>query len=134
VPLTVLGSFAAPSQAVIDDAEMFRERVGAAASGLLSLAGIKSDPMTGRGPILVSMILDSAWRSGRQLSLADLIRWVQTPPFEQVGVFDLETFFPSKDRTALAMQLNALIASPGFAGWLQGEPLDVGRLLYTKDG
>ena len=32
------------------------------------------------------------------------------------------------------MRLNNLLASPGFAGWLEGESLDVGRLLYTDQG
>ena len=134
LPITVLKSFAAPTQAVLDDAETFRERVAASASGLLSLAGIQSDPLTGREHVLIATILETAWRAGENLSVGDLIRRVQSPPFDKVGVFALETFFPSSDRTAMAMRLNALLASPSFAGWLEGEPLDVQRLLYTKEG
>src|SRR5690606_12942136 len=52
----------------------------------------------------------------------------------RVGVVDLDTFFPAKDRLALGMKLNNLLASPSFASWLAGEPLDVQRLLYTADG
>ncbi len=134
VPLTVLKSFAAPSAAVVADAEMFRERVTAAASGLLSLAGIQSDPLTGHEHVLLATILDQAWRDGKSLTIADLIRAVQSPPFDKVGVFDLEAFLPTKERTAIAMRLNALLASPGFAGWLEGESLDVSKLLYTAEG
>ena len=39
----------------------------------------------------------------------------RTPPFDKVGVVDLESFFPAKDRFELAMRLNNLLASPGFA-------------------
>ncbi len=47
---------------------------------------------------------------------------------------DLETFFPATERFELAMQLNNLFASPGFSAWMEGEPLDVERLLYTAEG
>lgn len=134
VPLTVLKSFAAPSKQVIDDVEAFRDKVTAAASGLLSLAGIESDPLTGHEHVLLATIFDAAWREGQSLTIADLIRSVQSPPFDKVGVFDLETFLPAKDRMAIALKLNALLASPGFAGWLEGESLDVGKLLYTAEG
>ena len=32
------------------------------------------------------------------------------------------------------MRINSILASPSFATWLEGEPLDIGRLLYTPDG
>jgi hypothetical protein len=134
VPLTVLKSFVAPPAAVVNDAEMFRERVTAATSGLLSLVGIESDPLTGHEHVLLATILDASWREEKSLTLADLIRAVQSPPFDKVGVFDLEAFVPAKERTAIAMRLNALLASPGFAGWLEGESLDVADLLYTPEG
>ena len=79
-------------------------------------------------------MLDQAWRAGRDLDMAGLIHAVQSPPFDKVGVIDLETFFPAKERFALAMKLNNLIASPGFAAWMEGESLDVGSLLYTQEG
>ena len=79
-------------------------------------------------------MLDHAWRAGRDLDMAGLIHAVQSPPFDKVGVIDLETFFPAKERFALAMKLNNLIASPGFAAWMEGESLDVGGLLYTTEG
>jgi hypothetical protein len=46
----------------------------------------------------------------------------------------LETFYPASDRQKLAMRLNGVLASPGFAAWLEGEPLDIQRLLWTEDG
>jgi len=134
VPLTVLKSFAAPPKPVVDDAETFRDKVTAAASGLLSLAGIESDPLTGHEHVLLATIFDVAWREGKSLTIADVILLVQSPPFDKVGVFDLETFLPAKERMAIALKLNALLASPGFAGWLEGESLDIGKLLYTSEG
>ena len=134
LPLTVLRSFDAPPAAIVDDSDAFRERVSAATSGLLALLGIDANPVQSREHILISNILDTAWRAGRNLDLAGLIREIQTPPFERVGIMDLDTFFPAKDRTGLAMTLNNLLASPSFANWLEGDPLDVKRLLYTKDG
>ena len=59
---------------------------------------------------------------------------MQSPPVAKVGVLDLESFFPATDRFALAMRLNNVLAAPGFAAWLEGAPLDVGRLLFTPQG
>jgi hypothetical protein len=134
LPLTVLRSFAAPSAAVLEDEDAMRERVSATVSGVLSLAGVEADPIRGREHILLSNILDHAWRAGKSLELSDLLRQIQNPPFDKVGFVDLETFFPAKQRFELAMSLNNLLASPAFAGWLTGEPLDIGRLLYTPAG
>src|SRR6185295_13679676 len=66
--------------------------------------------------------------------LAGLIGAIQKPPFETVVVFDVETFFPAKDRLELAMAINNLLASPGFGVWLEGEALDIQRLLFTAEG
>ena len=66
--------------------------------------------------------------------MAGVIHAVQSPPFQKVGVLDLETFFPAKDRFTLAMKLNNLLASPGFAAWMEGEPMDVGGLFSTREG
>jgi len=134
VPLTVLKSFTAPPQAVVDDNDAFLERVQATTSGLLALLGIDADPVRSREHIFLSKLLDEAWRAGRSLDLAGLIQEIQQPPFKQVGVIDLEKYFPAKDRFKLGLELNNLLASPSFASWLEGEPLDVQRLLYTTAG
>ena len=134
VPLTILKSFNAPPQAVLDDGDAYRDRVQSAASGVLALLGIDADPVKSREHILLSNVLDHAWRAGRDLDLAALIHEIQQPPFKRVGVVDLDTFFPASDRLELGMQLNNLLASPSFASWMEGEPLDVQRLLYTPEG
>lgn len=134
LPLSVLRSFAAPSSVVLADGDALRERVAAGASALLGLLGIDADPLRSREHVLVATILDTAWREGRSLDIGSLIREIQSPPFRQVGVMDLESFFPGKDRFALAMQVNNLLASPSFGAWLTGDPLDVQRLLWTPEG
>ena len=134
LPLTVLRSFTAPPAALIAQGEAYRERIGSSVSGLLALLGIDVDPISSREHILLANILDQVWRIGRDLDMAGFIHAVQSPPFNKVGVIDLETFYPAKERFALAMKLNNLIASPGFAAWMEGDALDIGSLLYTREG
>lgn len=133
-PLQVLRSFDAPGAALIQDQTALRERVLAVVSGLLGLLGRDADPVQSRDHILLSTIIEGAWRAGRSLDLAAMIMEIQKPPFTTVGVFDIETFYPARDRMGLAMSLNNILASPGFAAWTQGEPLDIQRLLYTANG
>lgn len=134
IPMTVLKSFNAPPAAVIEDTDVFTERVSGAASGLLTLMGIEADPLSSKEHILLSNIFEATWRKGQSLDLPALIRAIQNPPIEKIGVFDLESFYPAKERMKLSMTLNNLLASPSFAGWLEGQPLDIKRLMYTEEG
>ncbi|HUP17619.1 MAG TPA: DUF87 domain-containing protein [Acidimicrobiia bacterium] len=137
-PLNVLGSLSAPRQGAASDAgvandgvdtEAIRDEIEGFVSSVLVLAGIKSDPISGPEHILLATIIENAWSQGQDLDLASLIVRVQQPPFRQLGVFELDAFIPPGDRTALALRLNGLVASPSFAAWRQGEPLDIGALL-----
>ena len=134
LPISVLQSFAAPDAALIDDVDLYRERVQATATGILTLLGIDADPVASREHILISRLLDHAWRDGRGLDVASLIAEIQDPPIDKVGVMTLDSFFPAKDRFALAMRLNNLLAAPGFESWMEGEPLNTKNLLYTAEG
>lgn len=134
LPVSILKSFDAPAPAIIDDPELFGERVASTATSLLGLLGIEANPLQSREHILLSTIFTRTWQDGRNLDLAALIQQIQLPPVARVGVMELETFFPSKDRFALAMQLNNLIASPGFSRWLDGDPLDIDAMLHTPTG
>ncbi len=134
LPLTVVRSFGAPPQAVLDNSDAMRERVNGAAAGLLALLGIDADPIRSREQILLSNIFDRAWREKKDLDLGQLIREIQSPSFKKVGVLDLDTFYPATERFTLAMTLNNLLASPGFSAWMEGEALDIQRLLWTADG
>ena len=134
VPLTILKSFDAPSAAVMEDADSFRGRIAGAASGLLALLGIDADPVQSREHILLSKIFEEAWSNGQNLDLAGIIGQIQSPPFQKVGIMELDKFFPEKDRMTMAMTMNNLLASPTFSSWMEGEPLDVKRLLYSTEG
>jgi hypothetical protein len=133
-PLSVLRAFTAPPEAIRLDDELLRERIAATATSLLALVGIEADPLTAPEHLLLSTLLDGAWRAGRDLDLAALITGIQAPPFATVGVMPVDTVFPPKDRLALAMRLNALLAAPSFQGWMQGEPLDTAALLHDAAG
>jgi uncharacterized protein DUF87 len=134
VPLSILRSFEAPEPALRQDPELLQERVGNLATSLLGLVGIQADPIKSREHILLSTLFSNAWSAGQDLDLESLIQQVQTPPISRVGVLDLESFYPAKERFNLAMALNRLLAAPGFQTWLEGEPLDIGRMLYTQAG
>ncbi|HEX2484733.1 MAG TPA: DUF87 domain-containing protein, partial [Myxococcota bacterium] len=133
-PLSVLRSFAAPPAALLADPDGVRERAAAAVSGLLALLGRDADPLRSREHILLSRIVADAWERGADLDLPGLIRGLEAPPFARVGALELESFLPGRDRFALAGALNNLLASPAFAPWLEGEPLEIGRLLRAADG
>jgi len=134
LPVSLLQSFAAPAAALIEDSDLYRERIQSTATGILALLGIDADPIASREHILIARILDDAWQNGRDVDVARLIMAIQDPPFSKVGVMPLDAYFPAKDRHALATRLNNLLASPGFEAWMQGEPLDAARLLHTQAG
>jgi hypothetical protein len=134
LPVSILKSFAAPEAGVREDEELLRERIASTATGILTLLGIAADPLKSREHILVATVFAEAWKKGEDLDLAALISRIQNPPFTKIGVVELESFFPAKDRFALAMSLNNLLAAPGFSTWLEGEPLELGRMLRTAAG
>jgi prefoldin subunit 5 len=134
IPISVLASFAAPAAELLEDADLAREKVATTVSSLLGLMGLAADPIQSRDHILLSTLLADLWKQGKDADLAGLIRAIQDPPMAKVGVLDVDTFYPPKERTDLALRLNNLLASPGFQSWLQGVPLDVGQLLYAESG
>jgi hypothetical protein len=134
LPISILGSLAAPGLDFDQNAEAIRERISGTVTALLGLVGIKADPIRSREAILLASIFEHFWRQGQDLDLAKLILSIQNPPVRQLGVFDVDTFYPQKDRFELAMAFNSLVAAPTFQSWLEGEALDVDRLLYTGDG
>jgi len=139
VAVSVLGALApppagadpgAPGQA----ADTLRDRVDSTVGSVLSLLGIEADPLASPEHVFLARVVADAWAAGRTLAVTDLIRALQAPPFETLGVMPVDDFFPAKQRQGLAMRLNGLVASPGFAAWTEGEALDAGRLLYTDAG
>ena len=134
LPVSILSSFECPPAAVLEDTEAFSGRIESTVSSLLALLGIDADPLQSREHLFLSSVFQTAWQAEKDLDLPALIREMQHPSFDSVGVMPLETFYPEKDRLALAMRLNGLLASPGFSLWLQGEPLDIGSLIHGPTG
>ncbi len=132
--VSVVSSLDPPRTDGSEGAELVAERASGVVSSLLAMLGVDADPVRSREHILLATILQSAWSEGRGLDLAGLVHAVQSPPFARVGVMELESFFPSKDRFELALLINNLLASPGFQPWLTGDPLDIDRMLYTGTG
>jgi len=133
VALDVVGSLKVPALNRDHDAELITDEIESFVSSLLTLAGIEADPVSSCEHVLLANLIEKSWREGRDLDLVALIGQIQTPPLRKLGVFDLDTFFPARERMKLAMRLNNLIASPSFASWMLGTPLDIDGLLYTGD-
>jgi len=134
MPINIMGSFAAPSGDFDNDAEMLLERIQGIVSALLGMIGSKEDPQRSREGILLSNLFEHYWRKGEDLDLTKLIMGIQSPPMDRLGVFEIDTFYPQKDRFKLAMDFNSLIASPSFKYWLEGDPLDIEKIYFTKEG
>lgn len=134
LPVSILKSFAAPPAELREDLELFQERVQTSVQSLLGLLGINADPLQSREHIFLATLLSHVWGKGQDLDLAALIGLIQNPPVNRIGVLDLESFYPSKDRFSLVMALNNLLASPGFSVWMEGEALDINHILYTPQG
>lgn len=133
-PLTILKSFKCPGPEVLGDNDLLADMISSASSGLLSLLGIDADPIRSKEHILISNILSTTWGKGQNLDLGSLISKIQNPPFERVGIMELDSFYPAKERSELAMTLNNLLASPSFSNWMQGEAIDIKRMLHTPEG
>lgn len=134
IPISILSSFAAPPKEQLLDSTAIRERVLSLTSSLLGLLGINADPIKSREHILISTIIQQAWQNGQDLDIAAIIQQVQKPAFSKIGILDVDTFFPQKERMELSISLNNLLASPGFQAWMEGDPLDINQLLYTNKG
>ncbi|MGI9613183.1 MAG: ATP-binding protein [Acidimicrobiales bacterium] len=136
VPLDMLGRLTRPtsSDALANDVGARHDEVDSTVSGLLALVGIESDPLAGREHILLANLITRAWDAGSDLDLPTLLAQILDPPIRKLGVLDLDTFFPPADRQALVLKLNGLLASPSFAAWAEGAPLDIERMLWNADG
>ncbi len=134
LPVSILSSLDCPPPEVMDDAETLGDRIESTVSSMLGLMDIEADPVQSTEHILLSNIIGHCWKKGQNVTLENLVRHIQQPPIRKVGVVDIDTFMPETKRTALAMKMNNLIASPGFASWLEGEPLNIQRMYYTAEG
>jgi Helicase HerA, central domain len=134
IPVSILSSLAVPPFEIMDDGELLGERIESTVSSLLSLVGVDADPTQSPEAVLMAAIFQHAWAAGQDITLETLVRHIQKPAFDKVGIIDLESFLPEKNRQTLALKFNNLLASPGFSGWLEGPPLDIAAMLHTPSG
>lgn len=134
IPVSIMSSLDVPPDEILEDRELYTERIESTVSSLLALVGIQVGAAQGTEEVLMAAIFQHVWSSGNKLSLDTLVRHIQKPPFSKVGIIDLESFMPQKQRQTLALKFNNLIASPGFSAWLEGAPLDIGDMLKTQAG
>lgn len=133
--VSILASLEAPPIDWQDNRELLREKISGTVTALLGLVGIRDiDPVRSREHILLANIFENAWTRGEDLDLSELIVQTQSPPFDKLGVFDVNRVFPEKDRFDLAMSLNNILAAPAFQSWIEGDPLDAARFLYDENG
>jgi hypothetical protein len=133
-PVSILSSFAAPSPEVVAEPDLLRDRISSTATSLLGLLGLDADPIQSREHILLSTILAHLWERGADVDLGGVIQAIQSPPVDRVGVMELDSFYPAKERFKFAMQINNLLAAPSFQGWMTGQPLEIADILHTPEG
>ncbi|HIP62227.1 MAG TPA: DUF87 domain-containing protein, partial [Sulfurovum sp.] len=134
IPINLMSSLDLPDRQILEDSDNFAAYIKSSVMGLLSLIGIEADPLDSKEYILLSQIISKSWIDQRSLTIEELVGRIVNPPFKKIGVLPLESFYPPKERFRLATKFNAVIASPNFSNWLSGEALDIGKLLYDKDG
>ena len=130
--LNMVGSLQVPID--MGDAEAVADEIDGYVTGLLGLVDVAADPLSSREHILLSNLIHHSWTEGRALDLMALVGMIPSPPIRKLGVFELDQFFPADDRMKLAMKLNGLLASPSFAAWAQGPPLDIDAMLFDANG
>jgi hypothetical protein len=135
IPVNILASFKAPEISWEENRELLVDKISGIVMGLLGLVGLDDlDPVRSREHILLSNIFEHAWSRGKDLNLTELILQIQNPPFEKLGVLELDNFFPERERQELSILLNSILAAPSFQSWIEGEPLDIEKYLYAPDG
>ena len=132
--VNILASLEAPPAEIMDESDTLAAFLKSTVSSLLSLIGIEADPINSKEYILLAQIIIDKWMDGDALTIEDIIGSIINPPFDKVGVLPLNSYYPQEDRFKFATKFNAVIASPSFSSWLEGEPLDIQRLLYDENG
>lgn len=134
IPVSILSSLEVPPFEIMEDGELLGDRIESTVSSLLSLVGIDEDPIQSEEAVLLGTLFNHSWQNGQNLSLESLIRQLQKPPFDKVGVIDVDSFMDAKKRQKLALKFNALLASPGFSTWMEGPPLDITAMMHSPSG
>jgi len=134
VAINIMSSLESPPSYIMQDSDAFTSYLKSTTTSLLSLVGIVADPLDSKEYILLAQIITKAWLSNEDLSIEIIIGKIIKPNFAKIGVLPLEDFYPQPARFKLATKFNALLASPSFSLWLQGDNLDIQKLLYDDNG
>ncbi len=134
VAINVMSSLEAPPSEVMEDSDTFTSYLKSTTVSLLSLVGIVAEPLDSKEYILLAQIITKSWIAGDDLGIEILIGKIIKPGFKKIGVLPLEDFYPQEARFKLATKFNSLLASPSFSLWLQGDSLDIQKLLYDENG
>ncbi len=134
IPVNILASMDTPPAEILDESDMFASYLKSTTVSLLALVGEDTDALDSPEFILLAQILKEAWLVGEDMGIEKIVGAIIRPSFKTIGVLPLEDFFPQEKRFKLATKFNALLASPSFSLWMQGEGLDIQKLLYDENG
>jgi len=134
LPINIVSSLKVPTVEILDDIDMYASYLKSTVKSLLSLVGVSSAGVDSKEYILLAQIISYAWRKHEDVSIASIISFIIEPPFQSIGVLPLDSFYPKNERFILATKFNSLLASPDFSMWLEGESLDIQKLLYDENG
>lgn len=134
VAINVMSSLETPPAEVMEDSDTFTAYLKSTTVSLLSLVGIVADPLDSKEYILLAQIITKSWLNHEEMSIETLIGKIIRPSFTKIGVLPLDDFYPQAARFKLATKFNSLLASPSFSLWLQGDSLDIQKLLYDENG
>jgi len=134
VAINIMSSLDVPPSEIMEESDTFASYLKSTTTSLLSLIGITADPLDSKEYILLAQIITNSWMTKENLSIEILIGKIINPSFENIGVLPLDDFYPQDARFKLATKFNSLLASPSFSLWLQGDNLDIQKLLYDEKG
>ncbi len=134
VAINIMSSLETPPSEVMEDSDTFSSYLKSTTTSLLSLIGVTADPLDSKEYILLAQIISKSWIDKEDLSIELLIGKIIKPNFSHIGILPLDDVYPQDARFKLAGKFNALLASPSFSLWLQGENLDIQKLLYDDKG
>ncbi|MEZ5340140.1 MAG: helicase HerA-like domain-containing protein [Acidimicrobiales bacterium] len=131
VPLNAMGNLTPPAS---DDPAVRQDEADSTITGLLGLVGVDSDPLSGREHILLANLITRAWDEGIALDLPTLLGQLMDPQSASSVSSTLRRSTPQRIVKTSSSKLNGLLASPSFAAWAEGAPLDISTMLWKPNG
>ena len=109
----------------------------ASAADLLDLTSFNLLRLAGYGEgnrkeiTFVSAILEDAWKAGQSLSVAELIRRIESPTFRTIGTLPYQKVVSDRERKDLATKINLLVSDPKLRSWSSAEAIDFSELFAS---